>query len=260
MTRELLQQALDALSAEHHFGDYDALCTALREALAAPQPEPPPEPYLCIKPACGNDCSDCNQAISPETMRNYAIGYAILRNAPLDAIKFGGVFAGRTPDNVVINGADLDAATFGAAPTAAPAPVVPTDGPADGDRVEAAIDDYIDGYVMEGDDGYYQPNDGDRAMMKDAMMGLLVDPDFLAAYEAQSAAPAVSQPTPRTADCLMCGHCAATGERVASPVVPLTDVQIDELYIQGNKYWIGKRQIARAIEKAHGVGTTGGGK
>lgn len=71
-----------------------------------------------------------------------------------------------------------------------------------------------------------------------------------------SAAPVVRepQPTPRTAGCLMCGHCAATGERVVRPAVPLTDEQIDELYIQGNKYWIGKRQISRAIEKAHGIG------
>ena len=38
-------------------------------------------------------------------------------------------------------------------------------------------------------------------------------------HEAAPAQP-VPQPTPRTADCLMCGHCAATGERVAAPVVP----------------------------------------
>jgi hypothetical protein len=35
-----------------------------------------PEPYLCIKPACGNDCSGCNNAISPQTMRDYAIAHA----------------------------------------------------------------------------------------------------------------------------------------------------------------------------------------
>ncbi len=40
----------------------------------------------------------------------------------------------------------------------------------------------------------------------------------------------------------------------AAPVpVPLTDEQIDALYINGTKHWIGKRQIARAIEACHGI-------
>jgi hypothetical protein len=40
----------------------------------------------------------------------------------------------------------------------------------------------------------------------------------------------------------------------AAPVpVPLTDEQIDALYINGTKHWIGKRHIARAIEAAHGI-------
>lgn len=34
---------------------------------------------------------------------------------------------------------------------------------------------------------------------------------------------------------------------------PLTDEQIDELYIDGKRHWLGKRQIARAIERAHGI-------
>jgi len=214
--------ALEPLSAYGRVGTSDVdqaalqqVCAALREALAQPQAEPVPEPYLCIAPACGTDCSICNQALSPQEVRNYAIGYAILRNAPIDAIKSGGVFAGRTPDNVVINGADLDAATFGAAAQQsidqqvesinavfdawrngedASMTLALSAPPADGDRVEAAIDDYIDGYVMEGDDGYYQPNDGDTAMLKDAMMGLLVDPGFLAAYDATP--PAAPQAVP----------------------------------------------------------------
>ena len=117
--------------------------------------------------------------------------------------------------------------------------------PADGDRVEAAIDDYIDGYVMEGDDGYYQPNDGDTAMLKDAMMGLLVDPGFLAAYD---------------------GTPPAAPQAVPAPAVrePLTDGQLakiaveDEflLYCDQDSF----NEIARAIEAHHGIGTTGGGK
>lgn len=45
MTRELLTRALDALSAGHHFGDYQDLCAAIRTHLAAPQPEPVAEVY-----------------------------------------------------------------------------------------------------------------------------------------------------------------------------------------------------------------------
>lgn len=40
----------------------------------------------------------------------YANRYAWLRSRDVDAISSGGVFAGMTPDNVVLNGEDLDAA------------------------------------------------------------------------------------------------------------------------------------------------------
>ncbi len=66
--------------------------------------------HLCIMPACPPTCCDCNHAISFATMRKYAINYAHLRGKALSAIDDGGVFAGRTPDNVVLNGDDLDAA------------------------------------------------------------------------------------------------------------------------------------------------------
>ena len=39
-----------------------------------------------------------------------AFRYRFLRDRDLDSINAGGVFAGKTPDNVVLNGADLDAA------------------------------------------------------------------------------------------------------------------------------------------------------
>lgn len=167
------------------------------------------------------------------------------------------------------------------APPAAPA-VPLTDEPADGDRVEAAIDDYIDGYVMEGDDGFYQPNDGDRAMMKDAMMGLLVDPDFLAAYEAQSAAPAVplTYSSTQATKCASCGQHKHTPLRIdamggyvcltcidqklgsllgefgypesASPAVPLTDDQIERMAdacpgITRHSYILGAKEARAAI-------------
>jgi len=65
--------------------------------------------YLCIHPACGPACCDCNCAISPQDQAKYANRYAYLRSRDLDAIKDGGVFAGMTPENMVLNGADLDA-------------------------------------------------------------------------------------------------------------------------------------------------------
>ena len=64
--------------------------------------------YICIKPACGPTCCDCNNAISPATAHMYAVRYAHLRAKPLTAIMDGGVFAGKTPANVVLNGDDLD--------------------------------------------------------------------------------------------------------------------------------------------------------
>lgn len=66
--------------------------------------------HRCIAPACGTACSDCSGALKPAAIFQYAKRYAYLRERHLDAIKAGGVFAGMTPDNVVLNGNDLDAA------------------------------------------------------------------------------------------------------------------------------------------------------
>jgi hypothetical protein len=70
----------------------------------------PPEAHQCIRPACLPDCSMCNSAISPATARAYALRYAWLREQPIDSVEQGGVFAGRTPENLVLNGSDLDEA------------------------------------------------------------------------------------------------------------------------------------------------------
>lgn len=43
-----------------------------------------------------------------ETLRPDAMRYQVLRQADLDTIQNGGLFAGLTPDNMVINGVDLD--------------------------------------------------------------------------------------------------------------------------------------------------------
>lgn len=65
---------------------------------------------LCISPACGNGCSDCICALTPEQVTQYAKRYAYLRERDLETINNGGVFAGMTPMNVVLNGDDLDQA------------------------------------------------------------------------------------------------------------------------------------------------------
>lgn len=77
---------------------------SLVEALMAQQPA------ICVKPACGPNCCDCNCAVSESDARQYVRRYAYLRERDLNAIQNGGVFAGLTPDNIVLNGADLDAA------------------------------------------------------------------------------------------------------------------------------------------------------
>lgn len=41
--------------------------------------------HLCIKPACGPNCSMCNHAISAETARAYAIRYAVPQKPATDA-------------------------------------------------------------------------------------------------------------------------------------------------------------------------------
>ena len=54
--------------------------------------------------------------------------------------------------------------------------------------LEQQIDEYIDGYTLEGDDGYYTPNDTERLIAKDVVMGLLAEPWFVAAFAAQQGA------------------------------------------------------------------------
>ena len=72
------------------------------------------------------------------------------------------------------------------------------------------------------------------------------------------AAPVVPQPAQRTADCLMCGHCAATGERVAKPAVPLTDEQIRSMW-KSSEFRGNGGQVdwfcegIRAAEAHHGI-------
>lgn len=47
--------------------------------------------------------------------------------------------------------------------------------------LERAIDGYLDGYVLEGDRGYHLPTEHEKLIVKDAIMGLLEEPEFRAA-------------------------------------------------------------------------------
>jgi len=50
--------------------------------------------FLCIAPVCGDKCSQCNHAISPEEVRKNAVRYALLQRMdprfgmPVDWMRF----------------------------------------------------------------------------------------------------------------------------------------------------------------------------
>jgi len=47
---------------------------------------------------------------------------------------------------------------------------------------EQAIDEYLSDYTMDGDSEFHVPTESELALIKDAIMGLLVDPNFLASF------------------------------------------------------------------------------
>ncbi|MBF9265224.1 hypothetical protein [Paracidovorax cattleyae] len=72
-----------------------------------------PEVFGAMIAALHSPTEPTDQALATEqstALAEYAARYEWLRSRNLDAIQQGGVFAGKTPDNVVLNGADLDAA------------------------------------------------------------------------------------------------------------------------------------------------------
>ncbi|KWH52534.1 hypothetical protein [Burkholderia cepacia] len=110
INRRWVEILIDTLSEEKPvtIGPRDASCfiNALR-ALLAPTQQPSGEVTH------GNTTmGECMASLLDrlEVAELYADRYRYLRERPLDAVSNGGVFAGKTPDNVVLNGADLDAA------------------------------------------------------------------------------------------------------------------------------------------------------
>jgi len=63
---------------------------------------------------------------------------------------------------------------------------------------EQVIDEYLCDYTMDGDDSFHLPTESELALIKDAIMGLLVDPKFLASFAAPPAQPA--EPVQRLSD------------------------------------------------------------
>lgn len=47
---------------------------------------------------------------------------------------------------------------------------------------EQAIDEYLSDYTMDGDDAFHLPTESELALIKDAIMGLLVDQNFLDSF------------------------------------------------------------------------------
>lgn len=97
-----------ALVDEYHENPTRDTRTALRAAL---MDEFQPEPRAEVTHG-DTTMGECMASLLDrlEVAELYADRYRYLRERPLDAVSAGGVFAGKTPDNVVLNGADLDAA------------------------------------------------------------------------------------------------------------------------------------------------------
>lgn len=87
-------------------------CHNIRPLYTHPAPHPAPVAQgdaLDVEiAALESSCAHLGRLI--DELRPDAERYQYLRERDLDTIRQGGVFAGRTPDNVVLNGDDLDAA------------------------------------------------------------------------------------------------------------------------------------------------------
>ncbi len=99
------------------------------------------------------------------------------------------------------------------------------------DTLERIIDDYVADYELNDGEVFRAPSDEDRFMLKDAILGLLVDPEWEREWSE---------------------HIAMLAQRE-----PLSDYDIDELWeaassTTDNDFDI--HEFARLIESAHGIG------
>lgn len=267
MSRTLLQHSLEALSAEHHFGDYDALCAALREALAAPEPEPVALESvhltrdtrgMCVVRVNGRVAIRDNGDIidhmatlewfaappaAPAPAAPVPDGWVMVPREPTIAMCIAGDGARHNVDDATRTPA-VYRAMIAAAPPAAPADdhATPSGGQEAGpqdDRIEAAywrFDARHKGY-SQWKTAPMSERDAFKAEMRNALEAEKVRAEM---------------------------RLAASGWRrpdaPAAPAVPLTDEQLakiaveDEflLYCDQDSF----NEIARAIEFAHGI--TGG--
>jgi hypothetical protein len=129
---------------------------------------------------------------------------------------------------------------------------------------EQAIDEYLSDYTMEGDSEFHMPSESELALIKDAIMGLLVDPNFLAVF-----AP-LTEPELRAGIALQLLEIKRLREEMskmaqyaappAPAAVPLTDNKILSIAHETDTLMIYKigtdsaKRFARAIEAAHGIG------
>lgn len=114
------------------------------------------------------------------------------------------------------------------------------------DNLEQIIDDYVDDYAMEGDDGTYRPTESEKCLLKDAVMGLLADPAWNSAWgeivEGSKQAPQVPMTEDEIVKCLVESSCI--GKVMMSFESGPYDI---------TRTSINADRLVRAVEAHHGI-------
>lgn len=114
------------------------------------------------------------------------------------------------------------------------------------DNLEQIIDDYVDDYVMEGDDGTHWPTESEKCLLKDAVMGLLADPEWNSAWgkivEGSKQAPQVPMTEDEIVKCLVESSC------IGKVMMSFESGPYDITRTSINADW-----LVRAIEAHHGI-------
>ncbi|QDJ40330.1 hypothetical protein [Bordetella hinzii] len=102
-------------------------------------------------------------------------------------------------------------AALASAPVASPDPVAK-----DWNAINAAIDEYLDGYELRGEPGDHTPTEFERFLILDAINGLLADEEFLALL---SAPPAEGESAPVAGEAyqVRCGACGCESKATTPP-------------------------------------------